>query len=222
MFLAGGVLAAFECKITLKPDHLPKFFKTAKSIKNLTPLKGYRNIYEETHSPIYVGLLAHSHNWSKNGTVERIGNALHKNDIKLVTKPIEIPDLFCIADTCTWTAKKWLAPQINYYRLDVGECIMTDSSSDQRENPTITQKSEIAIPIATALKSMIHRLSKEHEGLRSLALYFQSTITDSGGGFVRYWPIKEVFSERNQEEYKKVGRHPEYFFPMILNTPNLR
>ncbi|WP_461790407.1 DUF6602 domain-containing protein [Pedobacter sp.] len=213
LYLAGGVLAVFECKITLKSAHLSKFFQTVASIKNMEPLRSYRNIYEETNSPIFVGLLAHSSNWKNEELIESIGLSIYTNDLKHVTKPIEMPDLFCIADACCWIAQKSLTPHVNHEDLESGECIMTSYWSDQRKSHFKVADRDIAIPIATALKTMLHRLSKEHEGLRSLALYFKNAISSGGGGIGRYWPIKEIFSEHNVTEFKKIGRHPNYFYP---------
>lgn len=213
LYLAGGVLAVFECKITLKSIHLAKFFQTTVKIKNMRPLRSYRNIYEEAHSQIFVGLLAHSHNWNDNELVERIGGSIYNNDLNYVTKPIEMPDLFCIADACCWVAQKSLVPQMNHQDFESGECILTTYWSDQRINRFDAPRPATPIPIATALKAMMNRLSKEHEGLRSLALYFKNSITNGGGGIGRYWPIKEVFSEHNIKEFKKIGKYPNYFFP---------
>ena len=54
LYLAGGVLAVFECKNTLRASHLPKFFQAVKNIKNMHLQRGYRDIYDESHSPILV------------------------------------------------------------------------------------------------------------------------------------------------------------------------
>lgn len=212
-FLAGGVLAAFECKITLKAIHISSFFKTTAIIKNMAPLKGYRSIYEEAHSPIYVGLLAQSHSFSKKDVTENIGNHIYKNDQKYVTKPIEMPDLFCISDACCWIGKKSLAPQTDIENVSDGHCISTEYWSEQRENPYMKNNIDSRIPIATALKTIMHRLSKGHEGLRSLALYFRNSMENMGGGFLRYWPIKDVFSNHNVKEFKEIGQHPNYSYP---------
>jgi hypothetical protein len=61
-YFAGGVLAAFECKLTLRRADLKKAFSNAVFIKSLWPIrKG--NPYDELHQPIIYGLLAHSHEW---------------------------------------------------------------------------------------------------------------------------------------------------------------
>ena len=62
LYLAGGVLAAFECKLTLKTSHIEETVKNSILTKRL--YKGRTGTpYKELHSPIIYGLLAHSHSW---------------------------------------------------------------------------------------------------------------------------------------------------------------
>ena len=60
LFLAAGVAAAFECKTTLKSEHIEKAVETCVKIKNLYPVRE-GTPYKELHAPIVYGLLAHSH-----------------------------------------------------------------------------------------------------------------------------------------------------------------
>ena len=60
LYLAAGVIAAFECKITLKPTHITEAFNKSVSIKGLYSER-MGSPYRELHSPIIYGLLAHSH-----------------------------------------------------------------------------------------------------------------------------------------------------------------
>jgi len=64
VFLAGGVVATFECKTTLKAAHIPNVVNTTKLLKQLyLPRSG--SPYRELQAPIICGLLAHSHSWKK-------------------------------------------------------------------------------------------------------------------------------------------------------------
>jgi len=59
-YLAGGVAAAFECKVTLKAEHIKKAVRGALSNKRL--LANQRGSpYKELQAPLIYGLLAHSH-----------------------------------------------------------------------------------------------------------------------------------------------------------------
>ena len=62
LYLAAGVVAAFECKITLKTEHIEQAMKTCATIKKLYPDRE-GTPYRELHTPIAYGLLAHSHSW---------------------------------------------------------------------------------------------------------------------------------------------------------------
>lgn len=81
MYLVGGILAAFECKTTLKAEHLKKAAEAAAAVKRMLPArKG--TPYKELTSPILFGLLAHSHVWKGKGStpLENIENALWDGD----------------------------------------------------------------------------------------------------------------------------------------------
>ncbi len=60
LYLAAGVLAAFECKVTLKAKHIKEFINNSIEVKrHLEEPKV--NTYNEIQSPLLYGLLAHSH-----------------------------------------------------------------------------------------------------------------------------------------------------------------
>ncbi len=62
LYLAGGVAAAFECKITLKAEHVRAAVETSVSLRKALP-KREGNPYKELNSSIIYGLLAHSQIW---------------------------------------------------------------------------------------------------------------------------------------------------------------
>jgi hypothetical protein len=59
LYLAGGVAAAFECKTTLKAEHVQNTVKTSSEIRQNLP-KRVGTPYKELNSTIIYGLLAHS------------------------------------------------------------------------------------------------------------------------------------------------------------------
>src|SRR6266851_5418451 len=66
VYLPAGVLAAFECKLTLRPEHIEKAFQNCHLIKTLLDRESENTTpYQELHAPIIYGLLAHSHSWNK-------------------------------------------------------------------------------------------------------------------------------------------------------------
>ncbi len=62
LFLANGVAAAFECKTTLRSNHIASTVENGVRIKRLFPARR-GSLYRELHAPILYGLLAHSHEW---------------------------------------------------------------------------------------------------------------------------------------------------------------
>lgn len=124
-----------------------------------------------------------------------------------------MPDLLCVADACCWVGQKKLVPQTDPSNPKICDCISTLYWSEQRRLPFANSKQEVRIPVATALKNLLHRLSKEHGGLRSLAIYFDNSMKDTGVGSNRYWPIKIVFSAHNIKEYETIWQAPSYKIP---------
>jgi hypothetical protein len=62
-YLEGGVLAAFECKLTLKAEHIFTAVKNAAQIRRLSQPLRQGSPRKELYSRVYYGLLAHSHIW---------------------------------------------------------------------------------------------------------------------------------------------------------------
>ncbi len=77
LYLAGGVEAAFECKTTLKAEHIATALANASEIRaHLPERKG--TPYRELCSQVVYGLLAHSHSWksAKSTPLKNVTNSL--------------------------------------------------------------------------------------------------------------------------------------------------
>ena len=101
-YFLDGVAAAFECKLTLKSEHLEKLMKNAKLIAELQPKKS-GSPQKEIMAPLVYGVLAHSHAWKsdKDSVVKSITEKLHEFG-KIASEPRELPELVCIADLAGW------------------------------------------------------------------------------------------------------------------------
>ena len=110
LYLAAGVAAAFECKITLRASHIEEAVETCAKVKNLYPVR-VGTPYKELHSPIIYGLLAHSHSWKEeNSTPEgNVERRLREADRLRVSHPRLQLDLLCVADLATWAMAKHAA-----------------------------------------------------------------------------------------------------------------
>ncbi|TDC17909.1 hypothetical protein E1265_25840 [Streptomyces sp. 8K308] len=106
VYLADAVVAAFECKNTLKTRHLIEAAATAAVVRRLTAPRSGTPYLELFGAPIY-GVLAHSHTWQGEGSdpVGNIEKALVKG-MNAVAYPRELLDVVCVADLATWWAFK--------------------------------------------------------------------------------------------------------------------
>lgn len=101
MYMASGVAAAFECKLTLKANHLTEAVETGAQIARLcAPRTG--TPYRELVSPIVYGVLAHSHSWSDEVAASRKVNEAMAAGRSQVGHAREELDLVCVADACTY------------------------------------------------------------------------------------------------------------------------
>jgi hypothetical protein len=105
-YFTSGVIAAFECKLTLRKEHLRKFFKNSTLIKRMQECrKG--TPYDELHQlPIY-GLLTHSHNLTKSKDIRFVILELLDDIARhYCMHPRDLPDILCIADAGTFIMHK--------------------------------------------------------------------------------------------------------------------
>lgn len=181
LLLAGGVSAAFECKITLRAEHITKFFKNAATIgKHLPERVG--TPFRELQSSIIYGLLAHSHCWKKKRSdpIKNIENSIRKNNYDIIKHPREMPDILCVADLATWFSTKIpLWPKENRPGV-ISTTYMNDLGTQNGSNKTT--------PIGTLLTHILRKLAWENPALRDLAdHFFHSGVGGLGPGEARDW-----------------------------------
>ena len=202
LYLAAGVAAAFECKTTLKAEHIEQAIKTCVEIKNLYPdRKG--TPYKELHAPIVYGLLAHSHSWkAPNSTPEtNIEQKLLEFDKLHVSHPRECLDLLCVADLGTWISSKmtFVGPRVirNYESTPFSVCGPEGAALSMHigHTPSSSHQVQHFTPIGTLISYLSRRLAWEDQSLRDLSDYYRLTgISGSGGGNFRYWS-SSIYSE---------------------------
>ncbi len=189
-YLAAGVAAAFECKITLEAAHIEQAVKTCTEIKNLYPARE-GTPYKELHAPIVYGLLAHSHSWKgPNSTPEdNIERKLLESDCLHVSPPRQGLDLLCVADLAAWTLGKsvFLSPLPS---------LGPNSAPQEAEaitvyckcTPTYDNQVKNFTPIGVLISDLSRRFAWEDPALRDLADYYHDAkITGSGSGKMRSW-----------------------------------
>lgn len=220
-YLAGGVIAAFECKLTLETKHITKALECAAKIRRLLPNRT-GTPYKELNSPIVFGLLAHSHRWKKEKSKpqENISNKLLTEDQNIVRHPREMLDVLCVADLGVWTAMK--SPYIGPKRFDnpdqdqeIANVINTSAKklfgpqgrmiTSYMNRPCKNHDGEIQYyPIGIMITHLLHKLAWEDTYIRPLAKYFRmSDMTGTGEGEVRIWETSEIYTKQLRDEIVK-------------------
>jgi hypothetical protein len=190
LYLAGGIAAAFECKLTLKKEHFQKVFENSKEIRKLAlPRSG--TAYSELHSPIIYGLLAHSHVW-KTEPIAKVGNLLKKQDQWITHHPREMLDLLCVADLANWVSMKSIYRGIEtWYSL----------SAIQRRHSHHSQSVQ-QTPIGSMVTYLLLKMAWNDPSIRDIARYFYRAKTaGSGLGTPRKWDTSVV----TESTYKKIS-----------------
>jgi len=220
LYLTAGVVAAFECKNTLKANHIEEAVSTSKIVKSLAEDRS-GTPFKELHSPIIYGVLAHSHTWKgANSTpIKNIQNKVTEEDRRIVTHPNQSIDLLCVADLGTWSLVK------NTY-VDMGEprpnhnvkgtpmsgyVGFTNKTSGQGEGFT---------PIGSMVFNLSQRLAWEIPEIRSLANYYRcANLSGVGQGSMRGWSstiyskyVREKVERGNYFEYKSWDEWATQFF----------
>ena len=211
-YLAAGVAAAFECKITLRANHIDKAVRTSAELKGLYPSRE-GSPYKELHSPIIYGLLAHSHIWKReNSTPERtISDRLQASDEVHVEHPRLGLDLICVSDLCTWKSFKeayrdprFINPELSEDALLMAKRSMPYPAAHTRYfyAPHRRIPHEYGTPIGAFISYLIERMAWENPDMRDIAEYFtQSNISGMTGAFGpighlrRLWP-SSIYSKQ--------------------------
>jgi hypothetical protein len=117
---AGGVVAAFECKLTLRPLDIKRAFETASAIKRRARARS-GNPYDELNRPPIVGLLAHAQSLGKKNKSSRLYEVIEKYEDKCSDHPRELLDIICVADTATLSLGKHILIGNNLNKNEIEE-----------------------------------------------------------------------------------------------------
>lgn len=180
-YLAPGVLAAFECKLTLRRSHIIAAVQTGASLKRM--LKPEFNSYAP---PVY-GILAHSHNWKRSrlAVTELIDSIRSEAEHEQLTEPVEELDILCVANLGTWTLMRvpFLAEK-GSQQVNLNTSLMGPSFHPVTDRIQSTER-----PVGRFLTYLMRRLAGRHPGeFTAIAEYFHKVgLTDFGVGGVRVW-----------------------------------
>ncbi|MEM9484890.1 MAG: DUF6602 domain-containing protein [Cyanobacteria bacterium P01_F01_bin.116] len=225
-YLEGGILAAFECKLTLTGDHIQDTIENSVKIRRNSYTAKHDTPYQATNHSIIYGLLAQSHSWkkSKSKPIDNIEKYLHKTEVSIAGHPRDALDIICVANLATWKLQKLFYPpqlfsQVNEqlattfkakygdfpYQRGIVEAGYIRFSNDTQHMPD--DQNQIT-PVGNLIAYLLERLAWNDKGLRPLAEYFiQANITGSGKGQFRTWAVDQVFPEALANQVQRGGRN---------------
>jgi hypothetical protein len=201
LYLAGGVAAVFECKVTLKAEHVRDSIRKAAELRRHLP-KRTGSPYRELNSEIICGLLAHSHSWKGEDSkpIVNIEEAIQKSDKENVQHPIECLDLITVADLATWTTQKltYFGPRMSAWNADFARIYGPDGSAVTSYTCCKIggeRQEEFFSPLGVLLSRVFSQLAWTFPDMRSLEQHFRSVnLMGSGAGKMRLWGL-EIYSE---------------------------
>lgn len=202
LYLAGGVAAAFECKTTLKAEHVKVTIETAANLRrNLSKRTG--SPYKELNSSIIIGLLAHSHSWKEPGStpIENIEKALWESDKANVKHPIECIDFITVADLATWTVSKmtYFGPKFVPFNEEMAKLYGPNGSacsSYMRHQIGGDRQKDFFSPLGVLLSALFSKLAWTLPDMRTLEEYFRKVnLMGAGAGRMRHWGL-DIYSEK--------------------------
>lgn len=203
IYLAGGVAAVFECKLTLRRKHLTTTIQRAAEFQEKFGLR-LGTPRTEMFGPISYGLLAHSHEWKRPGSdpAESIENALWEEDERHVDHPRKMLDIVCVADLGTWTAHKspvLVEPKPHEHREALASSgFMERSARMEARHAAINGGAGFdttALAIGEFLTAQLSRLAFEDTRLQRVAWALRNgQFSRAGQGRLRSWELN-IFSK---------------------------
>ena len=214
-YLSAGVIAAFECKTTLRKAGLKKSFENSKKISEVLKGESESNYYSEKHrrgdttyiqlhKPILYGILAHSYAAEFGSTPEKarekISGLIEEFDNQFFTHPRELVDIMCISDLATWSAQRYPYSHLWYENPNPtnphDKYIVEDQHGPQTcytcFHPEIwregTSHRESTTTIGSLLASLYQKMSYKDPSLEEWSRYFKRALPLPGGGKFRVWP----------------------------------
>lgn len=187
LYLAHGVAAAFECKTTLKAEHISRAVDAAATTKGILPPRE-GTPYKELRSPLIFGLLAHSHVW-KSPTSDPINNLTTKLDASLrdIKHPRQSIDLVCVADLATFREATCSSYNLAWKAAGTGYVVTTSMLSATAQT---SGQAAAFRPIGSFICSLVEKLAWEDPSLRYFADYYRlAGLGGNAGAPMREWPL---------------------------------
>lgn len=216
LYLAAGVAAAFECKLTLKKHHIAEAIKTAKAIEVLADpgeRRGNRRgtPLGELTPAIPYGILAHSHEWNPGTAKSHVASALDEGLVKCES-PRHFLNSVCVADLGTWSARciSYMGPRMTSWEFDplrasfpqgYASCAMMGPPD---EGVFATQGNFPNIPFAQLCAWLTEKLAWDDPSMRTMADYFAVVgMHGQAQGQRRAWDLESAYSAQVRLELQR-------------------
>jgi hypothetical protein len=218
-YLAGGVIAAFECRITLRSNDIKETFEHAKQIRAMCGQGVNHTPFRQVNGGIAFGLLAQSHNYKAQGSrpCENVRSQISIAE-QVASVPSELPDFISVADLGTWNKNTLMLPQavvmqsalVDTFRTKYGALNYSQGVVESgyieysAETQHVPDDQGAVTPIGALIVQLLQRMAWDEPALRRLAEYFiLSNVSGSGRGYMRAWPLSsclksEAMSKVNQ------------------------
>jgi len=193
LYLAAGVLAAFEIKRTLRRKNILSAVKESVKINSLA-----RSDLRVRHHIIY-GLLAHTHELQRAGKPpeEVLGEDLIQADADEVADPRDGIEMVCVPPLGTWTLMR---------RAHKDKGVFTTSYMRGPLDISLNDFAVTTDAIGRFLTALLYRLGKTDKSIAPIAGYFEGVgLAGIGYGDDREWPMgamsDELLNALSAEEY---------------------
>jgi hypothetical protein len=206
---SGGVIAAFECKLTLRSKDVNRAFQTASQIKRkANPTLG--TPYDELNSQPIYGLLAHSQALGRGKASWTVHKAVERYQVTHAKHPRELLDIICVANTATLPLSKHIliGPDLTRDEKDALK-FMEASSLISTMYVIHEEEDEHPFEVGAILAGLIHeltfRMAFEDPSIRDWADHLSGLGWYGGIGRPVYW-TEDDLSEPVRKHLKQIGR----------------
>jgi hypothetical protein len=203
LYIASGVAAAFEVKLTLKLQHIRKAFETAIQLSEITEdehfkrknskrQKGENFAYEEYHRMFEYGILSHSFEVSDSEkAMDTITTKIRSLDAELVHHPKQMIDLVCVHGLGSWVSERNAIAEVivntpggrnvvesRYIKNPVTNYV-AHAKSNWGKNSSIYENFS---PLGAFLAQLYTKLARTDVSLLPLAQFYTAALSTGRGG----------------------------------------